>query len=280
MSDPVTGIIGGVTAIGSSLIGSSASKKAANAQAAAADKATATELAMYDQTRDDQQPWRAAGNASLSELQYLLGLGDRSGQDTSETNFDSAAYLAANPDVAKDRYWGANPYQHWLEHGRGENRTFTPLSTATHSGQYGDLNKSFTLADFTADPGYQFRMSEGLKGVQGSAAARGGLLSGGTLKALTQYGQDTASNEYSNAYNRWNNDNTTRFNRLSTLAGLGQTANNTLASVGQNTANSVASNQLAAGNAQASGYVGTANSISNGLGSLSSMYMLGKMFPT
>ena len=76
----------------------------------------------------------------------------------------------------------------------------------TLKSEMGDLSRTFTMDDFQKDPGYQFRMDEGTKALERSAAARGGLSSGSTLKALTRYGQDYASNEYQNAYNRFNAD--------------------------------------------------------------------------
>lgn len=60
------------------------------------------------------------------------------------------------------------------------------------------------------DPGYAFRLAEGQKALERSAAARGGLLSGATGKALTRYGQEAGSQEFTNAYNR-----------LASLANLG-----------------------------------------------------------
>ena len=56
--------------------------------------------------------------------------------------------------------------------------------------------------DFRKDPGYQFRMDEGLKAVRRGASAVGGRGSGATLKALQTYGQNMASSEYDKAYNR------------------------------------------------------------------------------
>ena len=52
------------------------------------------------------------------------------------------------------------------------------------------------------DPGYQFRLDQGRKAMDASAAARGTVLGGNQLQALTQYGQDMASQEYANAYQR------------------------------------------------------------------------------
>lgn len=132
--------------------------------------------------------------------------------------------------------------------------------------QNADFQKDFTMSDFMADPGYQFRMSEGQKAIERSAAARGGLNSGATLKALTRFGQDTASSEFSNAYNRFNADRDRRFNRLSSLAGVGQTANSQVASAGQNYGNNVSQNQIGLGNAIAGANIGASNQTSNLIG--------------
>jgi hypothetical protein len=145
------------------------------------------------------------------------------------------------------------------------------LQSGTAPG--GEFNRNFTLADFTKDPGYQFRMDQGQQALERSAAAGGGLLSGGTGKALQQYGQDYASGEYSNTYNRFNNDQTTRFNRLSALAGTGQTATNTVATLGAQTSANIGENYVGAGNAKAAGYVGQANAVNNGISSLGDFYL-------
>lgn len=141
----------------------------------------------------------------------------------------------------------------------------------------GDLTKQFQApTDVTQqnDPGYQFRLAEGQKALERSAAARGGLLSGGTAKAAQRYGQDYASNEYGNVYNRAFNEFQTnqanQYNRLAGIAGTGQTAANTLGTLGQSSANQVGnilqySGQQQgnaaenAGAARASGYIGSAN---------------------
>lgn len=122
-----------------------------------------------------------------------------------------------------------------------------------------DFQRDFTLADFQQDPGYQFRMQEGQKALERSAAARGSLNSGATLKALTRYGQDFASNEYQNAYNRFNADRDRRFNRLASLSGLGQTATSQVGQAGQNYANQFGANVTGAANAQAAQSMAQAN---------------------
>lgn len=125
--------------------------------------------------------------------------------------------------------------------------------------QNADFQRDFTAADFQADPGYAFRMAEGQKAIERSAAARGGLGSGATLKELTKYSQGVASDEYNNAYNRFNADRDRRFNRLSALAGVGQTANTQVVNNNQNYANQVSGNQIGLGNSIASANIAQSN---------------------
>ena len=143
-------------------------------------------------------------------------------------------------------------------------------------GDSGDFSRDFAVADFQADPGYQFRMAEGTKALERSAAARGGLLSGATGKALTRFGQDYGSQEYGNAYGRFNADRDRRFNRLASIAGVGQTATTQTAQLGANTASNVAGNFNAAGNARAANAVNTGNAVNNAIGSLGQFYLQNK----
>lgn len=124
----------------------------------------------------------------------------------------------------------------------------------------------FGMSQFQQDPGYGFRMSEGMKGLERSAAARGGLLSGATLKGIQRYGQDLGSQEYTNAFNRYQTERNARLNPLQSLAGIGQTSTNQLVAGGQNYANAAGEAMGAAGQARASGYMGSANSLSGALG--------------
>jgi hypothetical protein len=181
-----------------------------------------------------------------------------------------------------------------------------PGQVNTGLGGYGSLMQPWTQqfqapTDVTEqnDPGYQFRLQQGQQALERSAAARGGLLSGGTGKALQQYGQDYASNEYGNVYNRalgqyqqnyniFQQNQANQFNRLAALSGVGQTAAGQLSSAGQSYANTnanllgnigqqVGSNINNAGAARASGYVGMANAL-GGLGNtLSTIGLLNQL---
>ncbi|CAB5187196.1 hypothetical protein UFOVP160_16 [uncultured Caudovirales phage] len=162
---------------------------------------------------------------------------------------------------------------------KGQNRLMDVLGLSGNTGAqgYGSAAKDFSMSDFTADPGYAFRLSEGQKAVERSAAARGGLLSGGTGKALQRFGQDLGSQEYTNAFNRYQTNRANLLQPLQSLAGQGQTTANTIGNYGQTMVGDVnsslgnygtnASNALVGGaNARASGYVGGANALTSALG--------------
>jgi hypothetical protein len=157
--------------------------------------------------------------------------------------------------------------------------------------------------DNTNDPGYAFRLASGEQALARGAAAGGGAFSGGTLAALTRYGQDYASNEYQNVYNRalgtyntnvntglnayntqfnaYNTGQTNQFNRLAALAGMGQSSTNTLVNAGANAANQTSDLLTQQGNAGAAGTLGTGSAINNGinsvLGGLTNDYLGGSL---
>jgi hypothetical protein len=137
---------------------------------------------------------------------------------------------------------------------------------------YGSLGKSFDELyggdKFQQDPGAQFRQAESLKALERSAAARGNLLSGATMKGITRFSQDLASQEYQNAFNRYQIERNAKLNPLQSLMGSGQSATNVMTgSTGQFGQNEQA-NIYNAGQARASGYIGSANALNNALGQI------------
>jgi hypothetical protein len=190
----------------------------------------------------------------------------------------------------------------WLKAGGAAENTLAGLLGTPGEGLLTPWTEQFqapTNVTEQNDPGYQFRLQQGEQALQNSAAARGGLLSGNTAQAITQYGQDYASNEYQNVYNRAYNQYATRynqfqtnqaneFNRLSTLAGGGQVAANELnANLGQtagNVANIYATQGQQVGNslqnagaARASGYVGVSNALSGIFGNIQQSLLLSSL---
>lgn len=141
----------------------------------------------------------------------------------------------------------------------------------------------FTMQQFQADPGYAFRLQEGLKALERSAAARGGLLSGATLRGVQDYGQGLASQEFTNAFNRYQAERAARLNPLQSLAGMGQSTAATIAGQAGQMGQNLAQGAATMGNIRASGYMGTANALTNALGQGLNYYqnqqMMNRFFP-
>jgi hypothetical protein len=230
----MAGVIVGAAAIsaGASLLGSSnsarASRDAANTQAEAARESgqlsyqiSQQQLAAQKEALDKQIA--AAGATVDKQL-----LAQRSTLEE-QLAFQKMVYEQQRADFA--------PYRESGTANLNQLNTLLGIGGNTGAANYG----RFATADFTPemfkagiDPGYGFRMSEGLKAVDRQAAARGGLISGNALKASQAFGQDMASQEYGNAFNRYQ---TIRGNTLSpfqTGAAAGQSA---AAMQGQSTAN-------------------------------------------
>lgn len=116
-------------------------------------------------------------------------------------------------------------------------------------------------SQFFKSPDYQFRLDEGVNALQRSAAARGLLNSGSTLRGITEYGQNLASGEYNNFTNR-----------LFNLAGFGSTATSQANQAGQVFGQQAGNNAIQAGNARASGFINQANAINDGIGSIANIF--------
>lgn len=110
------------------------------------------------------------------------------------------------------------------------------------------------------DPGYGFRLGEGLKALERSAAARGGLMSGATGKALQRYGQDLASQEYGAAYNR-----------LANLANVGPQAAGVMSNLGQNYASNVGNIGMQQGETAANALLTRGSMYQRGVGDISQL---------
>lgn len=117
------------------------------------------------------------------------------------------------------------------------------------------------MARLQATPGYQMRAQEGNTQIEASAAARGGLNSGATLRALQRYGQDYNTNEFNNY-----------LGRLSNLFGGAQSASNNLGAAAQNAGQLIGQNQVNAGNARADMYANRSNAMTGALSSLSNIF--------
>ena len=270
--------VGAVASVGSGLIASSGAKKAANAQVEASNTAAAQQQAMFDKQVSLQEPFRQAGLSAQDRYFELMGMknpnaapaptgpeaygltavnvpnyGGYGGYDGFSGYGGATSYVDAqgNPVTDVNAYMAANP-----------------LTAAAPSADFGKYSKDFGMSDFTADPGYQFRLDEGQKALERSASARGMLASGSTLKGITNYAQGAASQEYTNAFNRYQVNRSNQLNPLENLMGSGQSATNTLTAAAGQQGQNQAETTMAAGQARASGYVGSANALSGALGSI------------
>jgi hypothetical protein len=131
---------------------------------------------------------------------------------------------------------------------------------------------TFNMADYTSDPAYQFQLQQGNQAIERSAAARGGLTSGATGKALAQYTTNLANQNYGDAYQRWLQTQNQQYNQAMGLANLGYGASSQQSGNAMNAGTSMANNLVnaitGAGNARASGYVGAGNSIGSTVANL------------
>ena len=230
--------------LGSSLIGANAASSAGAAQAAATDRANQIAYQMFKEQQALQQPYVQAGTTAQNRLLTLLGLDiptptastPKTGSwvDAITSQFDSAA--------AKDA-----------------------VAAAKASPDFGKYTKDFSMADFQADPGYQFRLDEGLKSLDRQAAARGGLISGGALKAAQSFGQKEASQEYTNAFNRYQTNRTNQLQPLGNLVASGQSAASNAGSAAANYGTTAGNNITSGAAAQAAGQIGAANALTGGV---------------
>jgi hypothetical protein len=261
-------ILGAYTASRASSAQSQAAGEATQAQRDISDQQTALQREQYLKQLELNAPFREAGltgtNMLLAQLQGPYGSAKFSGVP----GYDPASTMK--------NFGGVTGYD--------------PASAM----------RNFGASDFQADPGYAFRLSEGMKALDRTAASRGGLLSGATLKGAQRYGSDLASQEYGNAYNRFQANRATQsqeyqnafnryqaeraaqeqnygnaFNRfqaertntlapLQSLAGVGQSATQQAQQASQNYATGATGALANYGNAAASNLIGQGNARASG----------------
>lgn len=134
----------------------------------------------------------------------------------------------------------------------------------------GFLTQLFGPDQFKAgiDPGYAWRLQQGAQGLMNTAAAGSGSLSGPALKALLEYNQGAASQEYNAAFNRFQTQQGNIFQRLTSMAGLGQNAAAGVGNQAVTTGGNIGANIVGGANASAAGQIGAANAWGSSLSDL------------
>jgi len=259
----------GAALLGSAVIGGMASSKAAKSQADAANRAAQLEREMFERQIELQEPFRQAGLTAQQRYMNLLGLSQAPTARTEQEIRNALAAQYMQPGIGEGGIQGVDEaglsaaVQAEMAKDAQARQEYEALKASPEFGKY---TRDFGMQDFEQDPGYAFRMSEGLKALDRQAAARGGLISGGALKASQRYGQDLASQEYMNAFNRYQTNRANQLQPLESLMGRSQTAAQLLGTAGQNYASGAGQALQNVGMAKGSAYVGGANALLNAIG--------------
>lgn len=195
----------------------------------------------------------ALGNAGGFDWTKLIGpglsaVGGIAGANAAKSAADTQLQAAREAQALNEPFRQAGM--------KGMNRLLDLLGISGNTGAegYGSAAKTFGASDFNADPGYQFRLDQGQKALERARSSAGLLGSGKYLKDAMNYNQGQASQEYGNAFNRFQTNRASVLNPLQSLMGAGQTA-----------ANTVGEYATQGANAAAAGKVGQANALTNAL---------------
>ena len=296
--------------IASAAIGAGASMSAAGTQANAANNASRVQQNEFNTISSNLSPFMNTGVNALAPLRNLTGTTPETPYLIPGTGNDGfnqyaldgenyvvpkalgAAFTPSSPGVGDLGPLGpgfVNPNA-----GTGGNPLTAPLTAPFDISAFNDaFNKGITsptastagapnlINGYAIDPSFNFDLDQGNNAILNNASAKGGALSGNTLRDLMKFGQGLQSQNYwsdlMNNYNMLTGSQGNLFNKLMGIAGMGQSAANQTGAFGQNTANNVAGNMIGAGNAQAAGMVGAANAVNNGTNSAVQNYLLYQM---
>lgn len=170
--------------------------------------------------------WVAVGSAAVTVVGGVI----QSNQAKKGANAQAEAGAAAARESGRQYDQTRQDLMPWMDAGRSALFDLQRLNSGDFSG-------------FRADPGYQWAQQQGLQALDRSAAARGGLFSGGADADRIAFGQGLADQQFSGYYNR-----------LAGLAGVGQTTANQLGGFGFQNAATQGNALMNAGAARASAY--------------------------
>lgn len=280
-----------------------ASRRASNAQAEAEFKALQENQRQYDISREDLAPWRESGGDAVTKLREKLGLGD-------PRQYSAAAASIKKPTLADAQQ--EHLQRHVAQYGKGYDKSSDmaakdaavksifdrmmgeyeqklasmPASSLVPSDDFGSLNKKFTLDDFDNDPviqkSLQFGLSEGTKALSRMRRGQGTFNSGGTAKALNRFTTDYVGQQAGASRDRFIQDQTNTFNRLSGVAGTGQTAARDTATLGAQTATNAGNIMMSGANARGAASIAQGNAYSNAFSNIGNgiqrQYMMDQVF--
>jgi hypothetical protein len=270
---------------------SEAAKAAAEQQAQAANNATDAQMRIFNTLNAQGLPYREAGVSALGMLSTGLGL--KPAQKPAD-NFSAATPEQLSPDQRTAYEGWARSTQSNIDNQIGPPTEISVPNWMQSTGQKppptqgtqdqpdggmpsGFLTQQFSAPDMYLSPNYQFMLNQGLGQTANFMNSRGGLQSGNTMRGLVDYSVGAAGQGYGQAYDIFSSQQTNIFNRLASIAGLGQTANNTSAQAGASMSGGIANSMMNAGASAAAGRIGSANAIAGGLNNAGSWYALSQM---
>jgi hypothetical protein len=239
--------------VGGALISSNASSRANKGQQQAAAEATGVQQREAARVRADQTPYREAGYGALQQINALLGITPVASGGGQQSTYDQIRERLLPNYVGNyggnginDAALDAAAQAEYARVMQQQQRVPSPTQTGAQQPAANPLQALQQM------PGYQFGMQQGQQALERSAAARGGLYSGNALKATTRFGQDYAGTKFGEHYNR-----------LASVAGLGQTSLGTTANTGMAFGNQAGYNAIGAGNAGAANALNQGNIMGN-----------------
>lgn len=238
-------VVGAAGAAYASNQASGAAEDAARAQGAAAADAAQLQQAQFNRVQNLLSPYAQAGSSQ----------------------FDTAAYLRANPDVAANPFWAQNAEQHFLQFGAAENRQ--PFYTKPGAlqaqqallGLSGPEAQQQAISQIEQSPYFSGLVKQGENAILQNASATGGLRGGNTQAALAQFRPNMLAAAIDQQYQR-----------LGGLVSLGQNAAAGVGNAGLATANNQGQLLQQAGAAQAGGILGQARANVQGVQGLASAF--------
>jgi hypothetical protein len=265
--------MGIAAAIGSAVIGGIGANKAAKAQKAAAAEDRQFQEETRDIIRGDLAPYRGQGTNALAAMTYMNGLGDAPMIGGTPLEIQTVEGQSNIPNFGSTGAPGYQPQggqfgamSALIGQGGKSPTTYKvggqTFATMEEAQAYAQKNATGGRKyEWTQDPGYQFRLKSGNDSINALAGAKGGLMSGRTLQALSDYNQGMASQEFGNVYSR-----------LGGMTDMGLAAAQMSGNASTNAAAGVSNALAARGNAQAAGTMGVANALQGGISNGLSIY--------
>jgi hypothetical protein len=250
---------------GSAVLGYLGSQNAADKQLQGVQAGIDAQKAMFDTQNAQQAPYRSSGYGALNKINSMMGgqylkydpNGNPVGLKPTSTTIGNGVVSTGNllSDLAVNTASQAV---------NGQSNAQTPDLTNAESDY---LTHQFNAQDFQngIDPGYAWRLKMGQDQASRQANLGGGAISGNSLAGLQDYTQGQASQEYGNAFNRYQTQRGNIYNTLASIAGLGQTSLGQTTQAGTQAGSNLASLNVAGGNAAAGGIAAGTSALTGAL---------------